>query len=69
MAKKTKRLCRICYVNPPEVPDRNSGSPIKRVCAKCHANLLRGDLLAIEVAERKRDALSRPPHNPKEQNA
>lgn len=42
--------CVICGVNPREIPDRNAqGRPIKKICRRCHANRLLGDLLRIRL--------------------
>ena len=51
--------CIICRKNPAEVPDREQmGRPIKRVCKKCHAARLTGDLKYImRVREEARRAL------------
>jgi hypothetical protein len=52
MARKT---CELCGEHPAEVPDRDRpGRPIKRVCRRCHAARLRGDLSSI--MERRRGA-------------
>lgn len=48
VTKMTKKLCVVCHKNPREVPDRERmGRPIKRVCRKCHALRLAGDLQRI----------------------
>ena len=50
-----KRLCVVCRVRPPEVPDRERmGRPIKRVCRQCHGKRLHGDMDAIMNAANKR---------------
>ena len=42
------KLCVVCHKNPREVPDRERmGRPIKRVCRKCHALRLAGDMQRI----------------------
>ena len=51
----TKKLCEICKEQPATVPDRERmGRLINRVCRKCHAARLRGDVLAVVEAKRKR---------------
>ena len=48
------KLCKLCHKEPAEVPDRERmGRPIKRVCRKCHADRLGGDL-AVILAEHNR---------------
>ena len=38
--------CRVCRKNPATVPDRNDWPSYRlRVCADCHAERLRGDLI------------------------
>jgi hypothetical protein len=50
-----KRLCVVCRVRPPEVPDREQmGRPVKRVCRECHAARIRGDLREILEREKRR---------------
>ncbi len=40
--------CIICHTRKAEVPDRERmGRPIKRLCIKCHADRLRGDIKNI----------------------
>lgn len=41
------KLCVVCHQGPREVPDRDSMSPAKKVCRKCHGERLRGDLRKI----------------------
>ena len=42
------KLCIVCNELAPELPDRNRmGRPIKRVCKKCHAARLTGDMAYI----------------------
>lgn len=49
------KLCESCHKNKAELPDRNRmGRPIKRICKECHADRLRGDILAI-MARREKD--------------
>jgi len=53
------RLCIICHTHDATIPDRNSGSSRKALCAACHAERLKEDLrhiLAIEIT-RKLEAL------------
>jgi hypothetical protein len=38
------KMCIKCGKRKAEVPDRNSFSPRKKVCKKCHQGLLVGDL-------------------------
>lgn len=47
----SKKLCILCHRRPAEVPDRERMErPMKRVCRKCHAGRLRGDLEMIAHA-------------------
>ena len=39
--------CIVCHDRPAELPDRDSGSPRKKVCRQCHGERLRGDLKRI----------------------
>ncbi len=49
-------LCIVCHRRPAEVPDRERmGRPIKRVCRPCHQERLRGDIIEILEAKRRRD--------------
>ena len=49
-----KKTCVVCRVGPREVPDRERmGRPVKRVCRKCHAGRLLGDVGRILEAEMK----------------
>lgn len=48
---KKPKLCVVCREHPPEVPDRESGSPVKRVCRRCHAERLLGDLRRLTKPE------------------
>ena len=53
------KLCEICGQLPAAFPDRNRiGRPIKRICVKCHALRLRGDLQAIMNLRAARAALA-----------
>lgn len=54
--KNTKKMCVICGENPATVPDRERmGRPINRVCGRCHALRLRGDLKSVlELIEKRR---------------
>lgn len=44
-------LCIVCHKGPREVPDRDSGSPTKKVCRRCHGERLRDDLRNILTAD------------------
>lgn len=50
------KLCIVCHDGPREVPDRNSMSPAKKVCRKCHGKRLKGDMCEIlrQQVERRR---------------
>lgn len=54
-----KKMCIVCHVNPAEIPDRNRmGSPLKRICKKCHVERLKQDFENIVVLEnRKRNRI------------
>jgi hypothetical protein len=47
-------LCIICHTHDATIPDRDSGSSRKKLCANCHAERLKGDLRRILQIERKR---------------
>ena len=48
--------CILCRVNEAAVPDRERmGRPIKRVCQKCHADRLRGDLQVIMKRRKEKE--------------
>jgi len=50
------KLCILCRDGPREVPDRNAmGRPIAKVCRKCHAARLTGDLADILARRAIRD--------------
>lgn len=52
---RPRKLCILCRVNEAQVPDRERmGAPVKRVCRECHADRLRGDMIAI--LRRREDA-------------
>lgn len=53
---KKKRLCNICGERPATVPDRDTLSPINRVCSECHCAKLRGDMQYIMNMRRSRRA-------------
>ena len=63
------KKCELCGVEPAAVPDRNRmGRPIKRICSKCHAARLRGDLRYVmhvreerlrRLQESQNDAIAR----------
>jgi hypothetical protein len=43
-----KRLCIVCHLRPPTVPDRYAmGRQIARVCSECHSARLTGDTRRI----------------------
>jgi hypothetical protein len=42
-----QKVCIVCGKGPREVPDRDSGSNVKKVCRPCHGKRLQGDLRAI----------------------
>ena len=46
--------CIICREKEATVPDRDSGSSRKKLCADCHANRLKNDFINITLVERKR---------------
>ena len=48
-------MCIKCHQRKAELPDRESGSRVKRVCKHCHAELLRGDLRRIVASEQDAD--------------
>jgi len=57
MAKK--RMCKICGVNEATCPDRNYqgiGRITLDVCGACHAARLRGDMVHIMEAHRRRNS-------------
>jgi hypothetical protein len=46
--------CILCGVNEAQVPDRERmGRSIKRVCRQCHADRLKGDMIAIALRRGK----------------
>ena len=48
MSAKAKRVCVVCHLRPPTVPDRNvMGRQVNRICSECHAARLRGDLKLV----------------------
>ena len=52
-------ICKLCRQRPATVPDRNRTASVRfrrEVCSDCHAERLRGDLLAIIDHERRRAA-------------
>ena len=51
----SKKLCIVCRKYPPEVPDRDSMSKLKKVCGRCHAKRLLGDLDRIQAYHKQRD--------------
>lgn len=42
-----QKLCIVCGKGPREVPDRDSGSNVKKVCRQCHGKRLQNDLRTI----------------------
>lgn len=49
------KMCKLCGKNPATVPDRESVNQVApKVCSKCHAERLLGDLRAIMAFQRKR---------------
>jgi len=51
---KTKKLCRLCHVNPATVPDRDyPGRPIKRICNQCHTKRLVDDFKRLMEARKR----------------
>jgi hypothetical protein len=47
-------LCIICHTRDATIPDRDTMSSRKRLCAVCHAERLKDDLRHILTTEKKR---------------
>ena len=58
-ATTAQRKCKICHNGPRDLPDRESGSRVKSVCKKCHANRLLGDLRCIAKANQTPPAVEK----------
>lgn len=51
--------CVICHEREATIPDREKGGRQKRLCAQCHAERLRADLLFILKRQRRGDESGR----------
>ncbi len=51
-------LCIVCHKAPATVPDRNTVSLKKRLCAACHQARLRDDILRVLAAQARRPAVA-----------